>query len=65
MHWRPTVGGHLLVVPILDKGATKRDIYLPNGAWEDTLKEETVKGGQWLRNYEIQLGQIATFKLLH
>lgn len=58
------VGTNLLVAPILDNGKRHRDIYLPNGRWKDNLTGETVEGGKWLKNYNIELKDIATFTRL-
>ncbi|XP_077986184.1 myogenesis-regulating glycosidase-like [Glandiceps talaboti] len=56
------IGDDFLVAPILDKGARKRDIYLPRGQWKDELGNlGNVNGGQWLYDYKIDLDQIATF----
>ncbi|OWF36565.1 uncharacterized family 31 glucosidase KIAA1161-like [Mizuhopecten yessoensis] len=55
------VGDTLLVAPILENGQRKRDVYLPKGTWVDNLTGETVEGGKWLPDYEIDLKDIATF----
>ncbi|KAL3847851.1 hypothetical protein ACJMK2_018742 [Sinanodonta woodiana] len=61
------VGDRLLVAPVLEKEARMRDIYLPPGRWEDELHDETLgplEEGKWLRNYRVELNQVATFKRL-
>ncbi len=56
------IGNNLMVAPILDKGATQRDIYLPAGEWKDILRQHIVTGGKYLRDYDIQLDEIAYFE---
>jgi len=58
------VGDNYLVAPISDEGATERDIYLPQGTWEDELRGDSVKGGVWLKNYKVGIDQVPTFKLV-
>ena len=36
---------NLLVAPILNKGATQRDVYFPNGDWYGLLTSELIYGG--------------------
>jgi alpha-glucosidase (family GH31 glycosyl hydrolase) len=31
------LGDFLLVAPVLEEGATSRDIYLPSGRWQDQV----------------------------
>ncbi|XP_002737617.1 myogenesis-regulating glycosidase-like [Saccoglossus kowalevskii] len=61
------IGDDLLVAPVLEKGARVRDIYLPPGKWKDDLGifESGVDGGKWLRDYKVELDQIATFSRVH
>ncbi len=40
------LGDNLLVAPILDKGAIKRDVYLPRGKWYDYWTFQAVDGGK-------------------
>ena len=42
------VGETLLVAPILEQGATKRMIYLPEGVWYDYWTGERHEGGRYL-----------------
>ncbi|MGH9611547.1 MAG: TIM-barrel domain-containing protein, partial [Bryobacteraceae bacterium] len=39
-------GRDLLVAPVAEKGARRRGIWLPHGAWYDFWTEERVEGGQ-------------------
>ena len=59
------VGGDLVVAPILEKGATQRDVYLTKGIWKDMItgKEYTVdKNGYFLKAYPVKLEEIAYFE---
>ena len=42
------VGEQLLVAPVLEQGATKRMIYLPEGTWYDFWTGEKVEGKQYI-----------------
>ena len=55
------LGEDILVAPVLDKGATSRDIYLPKGEWQDALKLENITGPIWLRNYTASLSELPYF----
>jgi alpha-glucosidase (family GH31 glycosyl hydrolase) len=39
-------GRNLLVAPVVEKGATTRNIYLPRGAWYDFWNGERIEGGR-------------------
>ena len=39
-------GPDILVAPVVEKGAVKRRLYLPAGAWHDFWTEERVQGGR-------------------
>ncbi|KAH9515576.1 hypothetical protein Btru_011433 [Bulinus truncatus] len=58
------LGDDLLVAPILDKGSTSRDIYLPNGQWRDEQKGQTLQGGVWIKNYSAPLDLLPYFTKL-
>ncbi|XP_070532691.1 myogenesis-regulating glycosidase-like [Ptychodera flava] len=55
------VGDDLLVAPILEGASRSRDIYLPKGRWIDDLRGGEHKGAVWLKNYRVDLSEIATF----
>ena len=55
------VGDDLLVAPILEEGAVRRDVYLPQGTWVSNNGVETI-GPTWLRDYSIPLTSFAYFK---
>ncbi|MCL1908796.1 MAG: DUF5110 domain-containing protein [Holophagaceae bacterium] len=38
-------GKNLLIAPVYEKGATKRDVYLPKGTWYDWWTNEAREGG--------------------
>lgn len=56
-----TIGSDILVAPILSEGLRQRDIYLPNGYWQDELRQIKIRGGKWLHNYPVELNEIAWF----
>ena len=39
-------GRDILVAPVVEKGATSRNVYLPRGTWYDFWTEERVEGGR-------------------
>ncbi|XP_013081178.2 myogenesis-regulating glycosidase-like [Biomphalaria glabrata] len=56
------LGNSLLVAPVLYANARHRDIYLPDAPWwRDQLHDQYYTGGQWLRNFPVDLYEIATF----
>ena len=42
------VGENILVAPVLEQGATKRMVYLPEGTWYDYWTGEKVEGKQYI-----------------
>jgi alpha-glucosidase/alpha-D-xyloside xylohydrolase len=42
-------GRNLLVAPVVEQGATSRQIYLPHGAWYDFWTGERMEGGREIR----------------
>lgn len=55
------IGPDILVAPILSDGQRQRDIYLPSGFWRDELRQTGLRGGKWLRNYRVELDEVAWF----
>jgi alpha-D-xyloside xylohydrolase len=42
-------GPDLLVAPVLEEGARRRSVYLPDGVtWRDAWTGESQPGGQWI-----------------
>ena len=39
-------GPNMLVAPVVEKGATSRNVYLPKGAWIDFWTNERIEGGR-------------------
>ncbi len=56
------IGNTVLVAPILNRGQTHRDVYLPSGTWQDMLRGDMLSGQQMLYNYRIELEEIAYFE---
>ncbi|XP_062594222.1 myogenesis-regulating glycosidase-like [Saccostrea cucullata] len=54
------LGNDILVAPVLDKGASSRDVYLPGGQWNDVLRGGVKQGG-WYRNYKADLHELPYF----
>lgn len=42
------LGESLLVAPVVEQGATKRMVYLPQGEWYDYWSKEKIKGGTYI-----------------
>ena len=55
------VGDTILVAPVLEQGSRTRDIYIPPGTWYDMLSNATVKGGTWMKNYHVDIDELAFF----
>jgi alpha-D-xyloside xylohydrolase len=43
------LGRELLVAPLTREGEDTRDVYLPEGAWEDYFTGEVLAGGRTVR----------------
>lgn len=56
------LGETLLVAPVIQEGATRRDIYLPKGIWLDINRGAIINGPKWLRNYPAPLDTLPYFK---
>lgn len=55
------VGDEILVAPIVHEGKTERDVYLPYGWWKDDILAQVIRGGKWMRKYQIPLDKVAFF----
>lgn len=55
------VGNDIIVAPIVDEGKTERDIYLPHGWWKDEILAQVIRGGKWMRKYQVPLDKVAFF----
>jgi alpha-glucosidase (family GH31 glycosyl hydrolase) len=55
------LGPDVLVAPVLTKGATTRDLYLPAGRWRELGGATAVDGGQWLRKHPAPLDTLPVF----
>lgn len=55
------VHDNIVVAPVLSKGQTKRNIYLPEGWWRDELTGTIRKGKKWIYNYEARLNKVPYF----
>ena len=42
------VGSQLLVAPVIEQGATKKMVYLPEGEWFDYWTKERISGGRYI-----------------
>jgi len=49
------------VAPVLTKGATSRDVYLPSGLWKDFWSGEIYQGRQTLKGYPAPLEKLPVF----
>jgi alpha-glucosidase (family GH31 glycosyl hydrolase) len=55
------LGDAVLVAPVVQKGATKRDVYLPPGQWRDYNTGKVLQGGRVLRDYAADLSVLPVF----
>ncbi|NXK87374.1 SP15 protein, partial [Formicarius rufipectus] len=57
------IGDEVLVAPIIEKGQTHRDIFLPGEGhlWLDTSSAHVFDGGTTLRNYSASLAEVPVF----
>jgi alpha-glucosidase (family GH31 glycosyl hydrolase) len=59
------LGDDFLVAPVVSPHTRKRDIYLPNGKWQDYWTDEIIKGNTLIENYPAPLGTLPIFKHIH
>lgn len=57
------LGDDLLVAPVLEEGATSRDVYLPgfDALWRDGSTGQSYVGAQWIENYQADLYTLPYF----
>lgn len=53
-------GENILVCPVLQKGATERKLYLPEGIWYNFFTDKTTEGYQWITE-KVDLQNIPVF----
>jgi alpha-glucosidase (family GH31 glycosyl hydrolase) len=53
-------GPNILVAPILEKGQTTRELYLPEGNWFDFFDDKKYAGAQWIEK-DVSLESIPVF----
>ena len=58
------LGDDLLVAPVLQPGATTRDVWLPPGRWEDRVNGGVYEGPTWRRGHPAPLQDIPSFERL-
>ncbi|CAH1395545.1 unnamed protein product [Nezara viridula] len=56
------LGEDLLVAPVLEQGATSRDIYLPRGEWRDENTGKVYTGPTTLKKYPAPLEVLPYFE---
>ncbi|KAG4065962.1 hypothetical protein HA402_006680 [Bradysia odoriphaga] len=56
-----SVGEELIVAPIVQKGQTVREVYLPQGVWKDGVDGSLRKGSRWIHNYRVPENKVAYF----
>ncbi|XP_011868142.1 PREDICTED: uncharacterized family 31 glucosidase KIAA1161 isoform X5 [Vollenhovia emeryi] len=56
------LGESILVAPVIEEGATSRNIYLPAGRWYNVKNETTYEGPMWLIDYPAPLDVLPYFK---
>ena len=56
-----------MVAPILERGATARRVYFPEGTWEHYFTGEKITAGEqgFYREIECPIGTPAAFKKVH
>ena len=55
------LGNDVVVAPVVQKGATTRDLYLPAGKWRDLESGKVLEGGAWLRGHPAPLEVLPVF----
>ncbi|XP_075979461.1 myogenesis-regulating glycosidase isoform X1 [Anticarsia gemmatalis] len=55
------IGGEIVVAPIMNRGQTARDVYLPTGLWQDGIDGSLRKGNRWMHEYKVPIDKVAYF----
>ena len=58
------IGDDVIVAPIVEPNQTSRSIYIPDGQWNDRLRNVNLTGPAQLDAYSIKLDEIAYFTRL-
>ncbi len=53
------IGDNIMVAPILKSGVRSRDIYFPEGVWDDSLTDVDHIGPNLVRNFPVALNELA------
>ncbi|CAL8070655.1 unnamed protein product [Orchesella dallaii] len=56
-----TLGDDIIVAPVLEEGATSRNIYLPQGTWSSYPDNESYIGPIWIMDYPAPLNKVPIF----
>ena len=56
-----SIGDNIIVAPVVEEGQIERDIYLPNGWWKDEILVQVIRGGKWMRKYQVPIDKVAYF----
>uniref|UniRef100_A0A182YN94 Glycoside hydrolase family 31 N-terminal domain-containing protein n=1 Tax=Anopheles stephensi TaxID=30069 RepID=A0A182YN94_ANOST len=56
-----SIGDGMIVAPVLERGETVREVYLPQGVWKDGIDESLRKGSRWIHNYHVPQNKVAYF----
>ncbi|EDW51219.1 GM17717 [Drosophila sechellia] len=55
------LGEDIIAAPVVVEGATKRDIYLPEGKWKDGNSDQVYTGPTWVMDYDAPLDTLPYF----
>ncbi|XP_045775611.1 myogenesis-regulating glycosidase isoform X2 [Maniola jurtina] len=55
------IGDEIVVAPVLHKGETTREVYLPAGLWQDGIDGSLRKGNRWMHEYKVPVDRVAYF----